>query len=284
MTETTPSNATAILKAGQEIGDPRFANQEDADSVYAVVPRDSKIGSLEHLLVSPRRKRGCPTFLHESGFDAYVKDHMDDGSRIFADATKQTMCAVLDMHWPNGQGGDAQDAARWGDHRAIFAPPKDPDWLAWIGAHDRKMGQLQFAQFIEDMLPTIDKPDGAELLEVAQHLEATTDVTFKSATRLQDGNREFVYEEQVKGKVGKGQIEIPAEFTLKLPVFLRGARHELRAKLRYRISDEGLVMWVHLHRHEEVLLTAFEKLMEGVNVETGLRPMMGCAPDIGSAC
>ena len=275
MTENGNSDFTAAIEAGQELGKPKLADADDIASGYAVVPCGSELRSLEKLFTAPRRKRGCPTFAHESGFNAYVKDHKDEGSRIFADIAEQTMCAVLDGHFAGGA------AARWCQHRAIFAPPKDADWLAWVGAHDKQMPQLKFAQFIEDMLPTVVKPDGAELLEVAQHLEAKTNVTFKSAQRLQDGNRALVYEEQVSGKVGKGNIEIPEELVLKLPVFVKGDKIELLAKLRYRIADGGLILWVHLHRHEEVLLEAFQRLVDGVDVETHIRPMFGTPGKLG---
>lgn len=277
MTDTPKTEAEVLLDAGLERS-PIERVQPDGDlAPIARLPDGARIVDLEKFLPAPLRKRGTALFRHEKGFAAYVNDHKDKASRIFADVDELTMEAVLDLHVPSSDGA----GARWGQHRARFAPPQDPDFVRWRKFDENKMSQVDFAQFIEDMLPTIANPDGAEVLEVAQHLEAKSAVTFKSAERLTDGQRALHYEEEVQGRVGKGNIEIPDLLTLRLPVFRRGDPVEMRARLRYRIAQGGLVLWYHLDRPHEVVDDAFQRLIDGVDVETQLPVLIGEPPKAG---
>jgi len=269
MTDETSNGLTAVLEAGRTIGAADALAQLGLEVPHTLVPDGCTLKSLEGALDAPPRKRGCPVFTHESGFTAYVKDHADEGSRIYADLAFQTMHAVLDHHHA-APGGE-----RWGQHGAKFDPPKDQDWLTWTEHDNKPMGQMDFAQFVEDNLPAIVAPDGAELLELAQHLESTTKVQFKSAERLQGGSRAFHYEEQGVNKLGKGKVELPEAFRLRIPVFVKGDTVELEARLRYRISEGGLKLWYHLHRPQDALDAAFQRLVDGVDVATGIHPWFG---------
>jgi uncharacterized protein YfdQ (DUF2303 family) len=266
----------AALDAGRALGLVHRAT--DIDRPMVLVPEGYKALDLECWLPAPTRRRGHPTFIREGGLILYVNEHKDSGTRLYAELDPPKIVAVIDGHLPRlaMEGADAAEPApRWGQHRATFAPPLDPDWLTWRKHDDKPMAQTDFAQFIEDNLPCIVRPDGAELLEVAQHLEASTNVAFKSAQRLTDGRRAFRYEETVNGKVGNGALEIPETFLLKLRVFRAGAKVELTARLRYRLDGGKLVLWYHLDRPQDALDDAFQRLMDGVAVETNLPMWLG---------
>ena len=266
----------AAIEAGMVIGVAKSALGDDAP-YYAVVPEKATLRSLEAYLDQPVRKRGTAGFTEEKGFRAYVKMHKAEGTRIFADMGALTMTAVIDHHEA------AVDAAGWGEHRAHFAPPKDPDWETWTASDQKVMNQMEFAQFVEDNLPAIAEPDGADLLEMAQHLEATNKVSFKSAERLQSGARSFHYAVEAVQNLGRKSIELPEFFMLSLAVFRKGQRYQLKAMLRYRISEGSLALWFHLHRPHEVIDEAFGRLVEGVEVETDVAVWYGQAPGIGAA-
>lgn len=269
--EAKHEGLTAVLEAGRLIGAAKHLAALELEVPHVLVPDNCKLESLEGVLPRPVRKSGCPVFAHETGFTAYVNDHKDEASRIYADLDAATMIAVLNHH----EAVPDQVAARWGDHRAKFEPPKDPDWITWTGHDDEPMKQLQFAQFVEDNLPAIVAPDGAELLELAQHLEATTKVQFKSAQRLAGGSRSFAYEEQAQNKLGRGKVELPEAFHLRLSVFRGGDKVHLEAKLRTRIAEGQLTLWYHLHRPQDALEEAFQRLRDGVGVATGIVPWLG---------
>lgn len=226
---------------------------------YAVVPDGFKFESLERVFDQPWRKRGDLRFELPDDFSRYVNLHKEPGTRIFADMGQGRICAVIDHH---------HAFAEWRGHRATLSPPQDPDWLDWRAADGKHMSQVDFAQFIEDHLPNILDPDGAELLEVAQHLEAKQAVTFKSAERLTDGARAFVFEETAQGRVGNGKIEVPATFELWLPVFRGNEERPMTARLRYRIRNGELVLWVHLDRPHEVLEGAIAAMGDQIEAST----------------
>jgi uncharacterized protein YfdQ (DUF2303 family) len=267
----------AALDAGRALGLVHRAT--DIDRPFVTVPADYKALDLECWLPAPTRRRGHPTFIQEGGFILYVNEHKDAGTRLYAELDPPKIVAVIDGHLPNKIDTEptapASAAPRWGQHRATFAPPLDPDWLTWRKHDDKPMAQTDFAQFIEDNLPCIVKPDGAELLEVAQHLEASTNVAFKSAQRLTDGRRQFRYEETANGKVGNGTLEVPETFTLSLRVFRAGVKISLTARLRYRVVGGALTLWYHLDRPQDALDDAFQRLMDGVAVGTNLPMWLG---------
>lgn len=234
---------------------------------YVIVPNDCRVESLEHMLSQPLRQESTVTLTDCASFNRYVAEFKGAGTRLYADVDRSQIVAVIDDH----HGGEAQ----WKEHRATLSMPFDPDWLRWIGSNNHSMGQLQFAQFIEDQLPTIVEPDGAELLEVALHLETTQKMRFKSAQRLQDGSRQFVFEEQTEGKVGKGNLAIPEQFIVRASVYRWSASHDFIAKLRYRIKDGALSFSYHLHRPEDTVDEAFDAVCVEVEDFTKLAPLRG---------
>ena len=257
------------LAAGASIGD---AKELKGD--YAVVPRSFDLESLERFKAQPDRKRGETKFKREAEFSAYVDAHKTSATVIFADLDRFSLTAVMDHH-AKGPGGKAG----WGQHRASCALPVDPDWKTWTDRNDKAMDQVGFAQFLEDNLPAIKKPDGAELLEIAQNLEAKSNVSFKSAERLSDGRRAFTYSDEPTQKIGKGKVELPEEFLISIPVFRWGHRHDLLAKLRYRIKEGQLILWYHLHRPQDVSDEAFRRVIDAVDVETKVSVWLGAPPE-----
>ncbi len=265
---SSDTELSAALAAGAAIAEPKELKGD-----YAVLPHGCSMASLERFKQQPDRKRGEARFKREGEFSDYVKAHKTSSTVIFADLEHFSLQAVLDHH---DKGAAA--AAGWGEHRALCALPIDPDWKTWTDNDDKAMDQVHFAQFLEDNLPAIKKPDGAELLEIAQDLEAKSNVTFKSAERLSDGRRAFTYSDEPTQKVGKGKMELPEEFLVNVPVFRWGKRYDLTAKLRYRIREGQLVLWYHLVRPQDVSDEAFKRVIEAVNVETKTTVWLGAPP------
>ena len=86
-----------------------------------------------------------------------------------------------------------------------------------------------------------------------------------SETTLANGSNQLVWQEDVRGKVGKGEIDVPAEFVLGIPVFEGGAKYQVTCFLRYRIEEGGkLCMWFDIHKRDEILADAFEEIVKVV--------------------
>lgn len=124
----------------------------------------------------------------------------------------------------------------------------------------------------------VGSPDGATLLEVCRTLEAKKKVDFKSAIRLADGSTQFTYDEDVQGSARQGQLAVPEQFSLGIPVFENGAKYRADVRLRYRIQDGGnLIMWLELIRPHKIIEDAVKQLRADISAQTEL-PILNGSP------
>lgn len=267
----TPSDARTIAALGAAIGDARRADAPIDCRPYAVVPEGYRLQDLEPLLRNPMRRVGVVSVYDAASFIAVVKDQATAGTRLYRTVTPPRFVAVFNDH------DHAGESPGWGDHRAVYTCPLSPEWSAWTTSNKRAMAQADFAQFIEDNLPDIADPPAAEMLEISRTLQAKKKVNFASALRLDNGQHQFTYEEQIDGKAGpRGQLRVPEAFTLGLAVFEGGARYALRARLRYRISDQGaLSMWYDLERPHKIVEHAVEELRAAIEAATEMGTING---------
>lgn len=264
MAEITLTDKTLkeAVKLGQNLGD---AKQIINGIPYAIVPNESQVVSLEKFLHNdyaerPHRKKGTVAVLDASSFIEYYSLFSDEHSRIFADETKSQVLAVLDYH------GIGENAPRWGQHRVRLDLRHSEEWKTWTGrdGQSHKMSQLDFAEFIEDNAPDIREPNAATMLEMARTLQAKTDIDFSSAIRTSNGQVQLKYNEIVKGTYGSGNVEIPEEFLIAIPVYVGTERAPVRARLRYRITSGKLSIWYDLLRPEEIERKAFVATLSAI--------------------
>ena len=260
----------AALAAAEpsDLGDGRKVVTIPADGVAKVIePIDEKY------LDAPRRVSGSMKVLDTDGLAFLFDKHGLPESEVFADPVRFSVTAVL-----NADRG-AADVAGFRDHRIELALVKTPEWLAWEGLSGRLVGQLEFAEHIEDNVAAIVRPTGAEMLELAQSFEASTKVDFKSATILGSGQRGLVFEETVAAKAGqRGQIEIPTTFELGLQPFEGSDRYKVTARFRYRIREGNLQIGYTLERPEAVLRNAFDDVRHAASEAVGRPIVLGTAP------
>jgi uncharacterized protein YfdQ (DUF2303 family) len=196
-----------------------------------------------------------------ASFVTYLAKHGTTATEIYAMRTALAIEAQIDAP---GQG-----EPDWCAHRVTLALQHTQQWLDWRD-HDRKLlPQASFAEFIEDHLPDILSPAGAEMLEVAQTLHANTKVAFSSGYRIQDGQRRLTYVEDTTGTAGaRGELTIPTHFVLGLEVFRGdGAAEELTARLRYRITDGRLFLGYVLDRPEHAADRAWQPYITSLDNE-----------------
>lgn len=267
--------ATAAAR-GQEL--------EDGLRTAFVVPAGGRVevvgpvaeGTLEH----PRRVLGETRVRDVPSFAAlYVKHREEAATEVFADVQTSLVTAVLNADRALDGTDFPEDRAGWRDHRLVLECRRTPAWSAWEQADGVEMSQELFAEFIEDRTADIRKPSGAEMLELAQTFATTTKVDFKSAVAVSSGVRSLVYEETSSAKAGaKGSIEIPTVLELALQPFEGGSAYKVRARFRYRIRNETLVLFVKLERPEDVLREAFDDLAAEVASTTGAEVLSGVPP------
>ena len=264
-TKTPETDTRAMLAAGTAIAIP---NHMEGGGSFMVVPEGYKLEDIEKFMPAPARARGTITAETPEAFIAYYNRFVDEeASMVFACTETFTATGIIDWHEPEGDPGFAE-------HRVVYKAPRSDEWEIWTEANKTAMTQTEFSQFIEDNVKDIRSPAGADVLEVARQLEVKKKVEFASAERLSDGQREFTYNEEVEGSTRRGQMKIPEEFKLGIPVFINGALYEVIARLRYRIDGGQLRLWYDLLRPHEIERDAFGVVVEKIDGEVNTPVIM----------
>ncbi|MET7395597.1 DUF2303 family protein [Dactylosporangium sp. NPDC005572] len=209
----------------------------------------------------PKRKTGATTVRDVASFAAYWGKHHQPGrSEVYATRDGLKVTAVIDTH------GSALDATGWGQHRLVLQLEHTTAYKAWTSKSGIDMSQEEFANFLEDNRTDIISPPAAEMLEVAQSIQATTKVSWASGHRLADGQRVLNYTEETESRSGtQGQLAIPAEIELALFVF-KGApvADQFVARFRHRLVQGQLKLQYRLDRPDDIVDAAFEGVVAEV--------------------
>ncbi|KIP12914.1 hypothetical protein KY49_685 [Burkholderia sp. MSHR3999] len=224
-------------------------------------------------LPAPLRKLATVRVRDADSFIEYVKRHgslTDSTVWCQADYTKGQVAfvSIINDH------GEDPDKAAWRDHRAHFSPEFSEEWRRWIGKNKQSFTQAEFAAFIEENLKDVANPDGsgfpagADMLAMALQFEATQDMRFKSAIRLQNGgvNMSFVQDDDDQTLQKMQMFE---RFAIGIPVFWNGDAYQVDARLRYRVRDGKLTFHYELIRHDKVLEAASNTVIATIKEKTG---------------
>jgi uncharacterized protein YfdQ (DUF2303 family) len=231
----------------------------------AALPAEMRIESLEKYMLTPLRTRAKATFPEPDSFTRYVNDYKQDSTRIFADEAAARFSCIIDYHGAKPQ---------FCEHTAALQLKPTKAWLDWMQIHNRQSTQDSLAEFLEDHLTEIAQPDGGTVMDAVRFLTAKKSVDFKRATNLTNGTIALEYEEQIEAR-GKGNAEIPAEFTLLIQPYEYGDKFPLKARLRYRLKDDRLTFIVSLEKPEEILKVAFTQASRAVGEAAGITPLLG---------
>ena len=266
ISETENRSASAIVAAlALDQRDPSKVRFEPATvdrPALILAQPDVEIKSLEHLGASPHRPSITVALDSAKDLHSYINEHVNTGVHhpvLFASRDKQSITAFLDYH--------TKDGPRWLNHTASVQYRQSHQFKRWMEMNNKQMTQDAFALFIDEMLQDFQNPTGAEMMTFATHLEAYSDQTFKSSTKLATGETELVFTDNRKGDVSTKIIE---EFTLGIPVWMNGELVLVTAKLFHRLVDnkdsannptgsKSLRFWYtlrHIERIVDVLFAA----------------------------
>jgi uncharacterized protein YfdQ (DUF2303 family) len=145
------------------------------------------------------------------------------------------------------------------------------------------MSQTRFAEHIEDRTPDLVEPSAADMLEVAQSIEATNGLKFESGSLLQSGQKRFVYTEKIEARAGqRGELDIPTQIKIKLPVW-RGVdiAVEMTARFRFRITPDGLQLAYVLDQLDDQVDAAWSALLDELTSKISVPVLAGKAPTYG---
>lgn len=266
-----------LTELGRALGVPF---KYDGGDVFTVVPDKYRVESLQKFF-GPNRITAAPKFQDALSFGAYVNRFKDSDSLLFADVsdTGATLLAILDYHVGAEGNPEAKAAARRTEHRATLKLEPTREWKDWTDRNGQKMGQVEFAAWLEERELLIQSPPGAELREIVQNLEGKSAVRFNSAVRLDNGKNSFVYDEDVelKGTVAtrSGAMELPTVIEAGIAPFQGCAAYRVAARLRYRIDQRKLAFWYETIRTHAIVRDAVQLLMAQVQEQTKLTALMG---------
>jgi uncharacterized protein YfdQ (DUF2303 family) len=157
---------------------------------------------------------------------------------------------------------------RWCQHLATLHLQKSEEWILWNAHNKQVKSHEDFAQFIEDNLPDIVKPAPATMLELVRTLQAKAEISCDSVARTNAGAK-IHFNEVVKGVAGAaGELEIPSQFTVSIPVYIGSPKVDLTARLRYRLASGKLTLWYDLYRAAAVERAAFASVRDIVAAAT----------------
>ena len=272
----SPSRDAAVLiAAGAALGDAK--QHTDKETLpYMVIPDGYKSEVLARL-DRPVRTSGTTQMSDARSFsDLYGRFAAD--SLIYASLNPAQFIAVLNDHKEEGPD--------WRDHRIVFQPKHSDPWNAWMKrngadkAFNLHIGNVEFAEWLEDQALDIVQPTGAAMLHMALSFKATESAQFSNAANLQDGSVTFDYQRTVQGSAigpGGGKCKIPERFTILIPVFdgPDEPKYKIEARFRYRLVGGGLRIWYQLERPNLVMEAAFKDLWKKIEKETGASILYG---------
>lgn len=246
-----------------------------AGGVAIMVPEGYDLTHLQKAHQLPPYISASPVFSEMDSFVAYVNEYKGEGTKVFGDIDRSQLVAYLDYH--------KKGVPDYVGHSATFMARLSDEWRAWDNLSASLVGQVAFAEFLEEWGKTVQAPDGATLLEIITTLEAKTDVTFKSKVKLaQGGMQSLVFEENQEAK-GGGNVALPTELTLGIPVYRGGDGYQIRVFLRCKIEHGKAMFAVKIHEANRVKQFAFKSLCEKAEAATDLIILHGAADGSSTA-
>jgi uncharacterized protein YfdQ (DUF2303 family) len=250
--------------------------------------------ALESFRLRPARRAGTAHVTTLQSFIDLTRRYTDaDTSALFGDVTfpGPKLTAIIDY---NAKGFDA--APNHLQHRILYPFPVTEELKTWMAMNEKPMGQVDFAQFIEDHIAELSAPfDGerqeyepmfrekfatpADLLSLSRELEIHVNSKVKQGVRLSSGERtvEFL-EEHSNAKTGD-PVAIPGIFMVAVRAFEDGEVVRIPARLRYRAGGGSISWFYSLYRLDFWLKTQVRNDLEKAAKETGLPSFEG-APEV----
>jgi uncharacterized protein YfdQ (DUF2303 family) len=208
---------------------------------------------IEKIQPTQDRKKGTTTLSNIDSFILFAQQQsLSDFGYIYADPEALTLTAVFNDHRDI-------DTAGWRDFRAVYRAEQSLEFISWKSKDRKVMEQEDFAVFLEDNIADVVEPSGDALLAIALTLQAKTEANFSSSRRLDNGQVQFSYTENIDARAGTGAIEIPREFQIGLRLFKNGDGYKIKARLKYRLGSGKLKFWYELDRPENAIEAAFQE-------------------------
>jgi uncharacterized protein YfdQ (DUF2303 family) len=239
------------------------------------------IATIEQTFPAPMSRRGNIVVTSVKSFIELVnRDYEEGNSVIFAmlpSGDAGNITAIIDFH-------NNDNSANWCEYRIILKLSYTTEWLEWRKILNTATRQLDLAEFLEERYIDVHEANGvsgATILETALSLQAKRDVQFGSDYRLQNGDTALHFTETTSARAGqKGEIEIPKEFCLFIPIYEGFDAIPVRVLFRYRIQSGVLTFILKPVNVERLLINIREAIMTHIGEQTELPVYLGDASTV----
>lgn len=267
---------TVVIEKIAAMSDAATVIQEKNGSFHLLVPAGYQHKDVTSIIESaqeaPHRKRGAIVLNDIESFNRYAADQGSNAQTyIYADPEARSLTAVFNDH---DTRAELQVSPGWRDFRAVYTAELSREFTTWIKNNKQAKEQEDFAIFLEDNIADIMEPSGESLLAIALTLQAKTEVNFSSSRRLDNGQVQITYTENIDARAAAGSIDIPREFAIGCRLFKNGEGYKIRARLKYRLGGGKVKFWYELDRPENAIEDAFIKYIEKAR-ETGFTVLIG---------
>ena len=219
----------------------------------------------------PSRVKQAVTVDDRASLAAYANRFKSDRSIIIADFDALMISARLDWHEHN-QGVTFPEPGH-NDHAVTLALRPSEEFSRWDEMEGKIHPQADFARFLEENSVDIGWPEAGVMVEISRDFEATAGQFYKSAVRLDNGDRKLVFETETKVQNG---VIIPEKFTLSIPIYNGEKPEDLTCLFRWRAQGGGAVgLGFQWHRVEYQRRAHFAQIAHTASEETGLPVYMG---------
>lgn len=240
-------------------------------ALHAMVPGGFSLSALPDVNRLPPRPQSRVIVDDRASLVAYANRFSTGNSAIVADFDKGTVSARLDWHPHNKDAAHGDSGAD--DHSVTLILRHSEEFDRWNKIAGKLQPQEDFARFLEENAADVGNPEAATMIELSRDFEATVGQVYKSAVRLDNGDRRLVFESDTKAQNG---VIIPQRFTLAIPIYNGEEPDELTCLFRWRAAGDGRVMlgfdW---HRVEYARRAHFSQIAYAAAEETGLPVFMG---------
>lgn len=241
---------------------------------HVLIPPGCELESLKGLLPAPTRIVAHPEFSDVAGFADYVAEFKQPGTRVFVDDSARRFVSVFDFHAPESPG--------WCDHSASIQMHLSPEWKRFVERDGDKMAPKEFAEFLEDNMAYIDEEAGgissADILTMAQTYKVDLRGELNVEESLQKGLKTLLIrdESRLHGVNTAGlELEFPEMLCFSLRIFKNHDAYPIKVFLRTRTSKDAVVFWFKIPDIEGFRDEAFERVIDDVRKQTGLKVLKG---------
>lgn len=236
------------------------------------VPRDMSLQNVDDPFALPPHIRQSVVVDTRDSLTNYANRFSDERSILVADYDTGQIGAILDYHSSNESVSCGELQAGPGKHVVALKLRDSEEFRRWNEIQGQQLPQDEFAVFLEENASDIVDPDPAVMIEISRDLEAAQGVSFKSSYRTDNGDRAFRYETETRTN---GDLTIPKEFRLAIPLWNGEEPVELRCAFRWSISGGGLKLGFVWRRVEYQRRAYFAQIATLAAEHTGLPVFFG---------